>query len=216
MKILLADDHRIVRDGLRWMLSGEPDVEIVGEASDGQQLLDALDEEGAAVDVVVLDIRMPGIGGLDALQRLIDAPRSASAPAIIILSMHQEPAVVRRAIELGAAGYLLKSSTREELLAALRHVAAGNSYVQAEITGTLLDHVAGRSEPSARASLTARELDVLRLVAAGQANKQIAARLGLSEATVKTHLKAVFARLGAANRTEAVTTALRLGLIDQA
>lgn len=214
MRVLLADDHRIVRDGLRWMLSGEPDIEIVGEASDGQQLLDAIDADDAAIDVVILDIRMPGVGGLDALQRL-GGIRRATLPAVVILSMHQEPAVVRRAIELGAAGYLLKSSTREELLAALRHIVAGHSYIQAEITGTLLDQVAGRSDPSVLVALTARELDVLRLVAAGCANKHIAARLGVSEATVKTHLKAIFSRLGAANRTEAVTTGLRLGLIEQ-
>lgn len=215
MRVLLADDHRIVRDGLRWMLSGEPDVEIVGEASDGQQLLDALDGDDAEIDVVILDIQMPGVGGLDALQRLGGNRRVTTRPAIMILSMHQEPAVVRRAIELGAAGYLLKSSTREELLAALRYVAAGDSYVQAEITGMLLDQVAGRSDPSALVALTAREVDVLRLVATGLANKEIAARLGVGEATVKTHLKGIFARLGATNRTEAVTTALRLGLIEQ-
>lgn len=216
MKVLLADDHRIVRDGLRWMLAGEPDVDIVGEAGDGQQLIDALQGGDGEVDVVLLDLRMPGLGGLDALQRLCDAGWSTGTPAIVILSMHQEPAVVRRAIELGASGYLLKSSTREELLTALRHVAAGNSYIQAEITGPLLDQVAGRNAPSAVPTLTDRELEVLELVAAGRANKQIAVQLGVTEDTVKTHLKTIFARLGVENRTQAVTTALRLGVIEQA
>ncbi len=216
MKLLLADDHGIVRDGLRWMLSGEPDIDIVGEASDGQQLLDAIKAADGSVDMVLLDIRMPGLGGLDALQRLTATDVSTGSPAVIVLSMHQEPAVVQRAIELGAAGYLLKSSTREQLLGALRHVAAGHCYVQAEVTGPLLDHVAGRKNTRSLPTLTDRELEVLGLVAAGQGNKQIGARLGVTEATVKTHLKAVFARLDAANRTEAVTTALRLGLIEHA
>lgn len=214
MKVFLADDHRIVRDGLRWMLSGEPDIEIVGEAGDGQQLLRALHAGDVAIDVVVLDVRMPGVSGLDALERLCASGWSAGQPAVVILSMHQEPAVVRRAIELGAAGYLLKSSTREELLTALRHVASGHNYVQAEITGPLLAQVAGRDDASAGPSLSDREREVLDLVAAGRANKQIAVQLGVSEATVKTHLKSIFARLGAVNRTEAVTTALRSGLIE--
>lgn len=211
MRLLLADDHRIVREGLRWMLSGEPDIEIVGEVGDGGQLFDALDRD--RVDVVLLDLRMPGLSGLEVLQRLTRCERSTPGPAVVILSMHEEPSVVRRAIELGAAGYLLKSSTRDQLLTALRHVAAGHCYVQAEVTGPLLDQVAGRRPPETVPTLTERELDVLELVAAGHANKQIAARLGLSEDTVKSHLKAAFAHLGARNRTEAVMTASRLELI---
>lgn len=216
MKLLLADDHAIVRDGLRWMLSGEPDIDIVGEASDGQQVLDALRAADGAVDVVLLDIRMPVLGGLDALRLLRRTDGAALTPAFIVLSMHQEPAVVLRAIELGAAGYLLKSSTREQLLAALRHVAAGNCDGQAEVTGPLLDHVAMRDDIPSLPALTDRELEVLGLVATGQGNKQIAARLSLTEATLKTHLKAIFSRLGVTNRTEAVTAALRLRLIQDA
>lgn len=214
MKVLLADDHRIVRDGLRWMLAGEPDIDIVAEAADGQQLLDVLDAHAGQVDVVLLDIRMPGVGGLEALQQLTDA-HDGPTPAVVVLSMHQEPAVVRRAIELGAAGYLLKSTTREQLLAALRHVAAGNCYVQSEVTAPLLDQVAGRVPSPVAPTLTGRERDVLGLVAAGYANKQIATRLTISEATVKTHLKDIFARLDAVNRAEAVARALQLGLLDQ-
>lgn len=215
MKVLLADDHRIVRDGVRWMLEAEPDIDIVAEAGDGQELLDEL-ARGCDVDVVLLDVRMPGLGGLDALQQLASSDGARRAPAIIILSMHQEPAVVRKAIQLGAAGYLLKSSTREQLLAALRHVAAGNCYVQAEVTGPLLDEVAGRTSVPATPTLTERECDVLRLVAAGYTTKRAAMRLNISEATVKTHLREIFARLDVANRAEAVATALELGLLDQA
>lgn len=213
MRLLLADDHRIVRDGLRWMLSDEPDIDVVGEATDGQQLLDQLRDHPGDADIVLLDIRMPGLGGLDALEHLIgDAP--AEMPAVIILSMHGEPAFVRRAVELGASGYLLKSTTREQLLAALRHVAAGNAYIQSEITAPLLDQVAGRTTQAATPTLTERELQVLHLVATGATNKQIASQLDITEATVKTHLKGVFARLDVANRAEAVAKALQLGLID--
>lgn len=214
MKVLLADDHGIVRDGLRWMLSGEPDIEVIGEAADGCELLEALSAHDGEIDVVLLDIRMPGVGGLEALQQLAarDDPRG---PAVVILSMHQEPAVVRRAIELGAAGYLLKSTSREELLTALRHVAAGNAYVMAEVTGPLLDHLAGREPSSPSAVLTPRERDVLRLVAAGHTNRQVAAELGISEATVKTHLKDIFAHLDVVSRAEAVAMALQRGLLAE-
>ena len=215
MKVLLADDHRIVRDGVRWMLEAEPDIDIVAEAGDGQELLDEL-ARGCDVDVVLLDVRMPGVGGLDALQQLASSDGSRPAPAIIILSMHQEAAVVRKAIQLGAAGYLLKSSTREQLLAALRHVAAGNCYVQAEVTGPLLDEVAGRTSVPPTPTLTKRECDVLRLIAAGYTTKRVAVCLNISEATVKTHLREIFGRLDVANRAEAVATALELGLLDQA
>lgn len=215
MRLLLADDHAIVRDGLRWMLEGEPDIEIVAEVSDGRQLIDVLRARPDEVDVVLLDIRMPGVGGLEALQAL--GAMGGTAPAVIVLSMHQEPAVVRRAIELGAAAYLLKNSSRDQLLLALRHVAMGDCYIQPEVTGALLDQVAGRAAPLiARPRLTERELDVLNLVATGCANKQIAARLGISETTVKTHLKEVFARLNATNRTEAVARGIQLGYVDQA
>lgn len=212
MRVLLADDHGIVRDGLRWMLTEEPDVDIVGEVGDGRELLDLLEERRGEVDIVLLDIRMPGLGGLEVLDALL-ARAGGDDPAVVILSMHGEPGYVRRAIELGAVGYLLKSVSREELLAALRHVTAGRCYLQSEVTGSLLDQVAGRTAPPPP-SLTARERTVLRLVADGLANKQIGARLGISEETVKTHLKDVFARLGVVNRAEAVTKAIQQGLLE--
>jgi DNA-binding NarL/FixJ family response regulator len=215
MRLVLADDHAIVRDGLRWMLAGEADIEIVAEAGDGEQLVDELRALGDAVDVVLLDLRMPGVGGLEALERLATTHRAPLTPAVVVLSMHDDSALVRRAIELGAAGYLLKNTSRDELLTALRTVAAGNCYVQADVTGAVLDQVAGRARPRVPPTLTERELDVLGLVAEGYANKGIASRLGISEATVKTHLKDVFARLHAANRAEAVARATQLRLLDR-
>jgi DNA-binding NarL/FixJ family response regulator len=216
VRVLLADDHGIVRDGLRWMLRDEPDIDIVAEASNGEELLDRLRDHPGEVDIVLLDIRMPGLGGLDALERLTPPGAPATGPAMVILSMHHEPFLVRRAIELGAAGYLLKSATRQQLLAALRQVAAGNSYLQAEVTGPLLDQVAGRTPAAALPTVTPREVEVLVLVAAGKANKHIAAELGIAEDTVKTLLKDVYARLRVGNRAEAVAKALQLGIIDPA
>lgn len=207
MRVILTDDHKVVRDGLRWMLSGEEDVEIVGEAESGEMLIDLLASTQA--DVVLLDVRMPGMGGLDAL-----AVITAQNPdvSVIVLSMHDEPAYVRRAIESGAAGYLLKNANRAEILEALRSVHAGRAYVQAQLTGTLLNTISGRERVAS--TLSPRELEVLSLVSRGFENKQIATELGISEATVKTHLKGVFVRLEASSRAEAVAIGLRLGIIE--
>ncbi|MDH3730859.1 MAG: response regulator transcription factor [Acidimicrobiia bacterium] len=204
IRVIIADDHRVVRDGLRWMFDGESEIEVVGEAADGAELLElAL---SVPADIVLLDVSMPGMGGLEALEQL-----SASAPdlRVVMLSMHDKPVYVRRAVELGAAGYLLKSAGRDELLRALNAVADGNAYIQGEVTGPLLKAVA-----SDETGLSPRELDVLRLVAAGSENKQVARELGLSEATVKSYLKSAYERLGVSSRAEAVAVALRRGLID--
>lgn len=207
IRVILADDHRIVREGVRLMLNDEPDVDVVGEVDSGEALLDLMGR--ASADVILLDVRMPGIGGLEALQ---DLRQRDDRTHVIVLSMHGEPAYVRRAVELGATGYLLKSATRDELLLAVRMVAAGKAYVQGQVSAPLLDSMApARDHPP---SLSQRELQVLRLVAEGLENKQIARRLGISEATVKTHLKEVFNRMGVTNRAHAAVAGMRAGLID--
>jgi DNA-binding NarL/FixJ family response regulator len=216
VRVLLADDHAIVREGLRWMLRSEPDIDIVAEAGNGEELLSALRDHPDEVDIVLLDVRMPGLGGLEALEQLAPTVPGAAAPAVVILSMHQEPFLVRRAIELGAAGYLLKSASREQVLTALRHVAAGRSYLQVEVTGPVLDQVAGRCPRAASPNITQRQAEILCLIAAGKANKQIAAELSIAEDTVKTLVKEIFVRLGAVNRAEAVAKALRWGVIHPA
>jgi DNA-binding NarL/FixJ family response regulator len=205
MRVILADDHSVVRGGLRWALEHEDDIEIVGEAGDGQALLDLLD--GLDADIVLLDIRMPGLGGLDVLPRL-----TAEHPelGVVILSMHDEPAFIRAAIERGASGYLLKSAGIEELVAALRVVASGKSYIQSSLTHHVFAEVAdpGSEQPSERG------LEILRLVADGLATAEIAAELGVSESAVKASLQQTFDRLGVSSRAEAVALALRRGLID--
>ncbi len=207
MRIILADDHKIVREGLRWMLSDEDDVEIVGEADSGEALLKLVDRVDA--DIVLLDVRMPGMSGLDALEILSERVPDLK---VIILSMHGEPAYVRRAVELGAAGYLLKSSDRDELLGALAAVAAGKAYIQGEVTETLMKSISGQE--AGTSLLSPRETEILVLVSRGLENKQIATELGISEATVKTHLKGVFNRLDVSSRAEAAAVGLRLGLIE--
>ena len=207
MRVVLTDDHKVVRDGIRWMLSGEADIEIVGEAESGEELLDLLATTPA--DIVLLDVRMPGMSGLDALAAIASEAPDVKA---IVLSMHDEPAYVRRAIELGAAGYLLKNADRTVLLDALRSVEAGHAYVQSDLTNTLLRTISGRNH--AAVALSPREVEVLSLVSQGLENKQVATELGISEATVKTHLKGIFARLDCSSRAEAVATALRLGIIE--
>jgi len=207
MRVVVADDHRIVREGIAWLLSEEDDVEIVGEAGDGRALLELL--ANTPVDVVLLDVRMPGLGGLEALEVITkDLPQVR----VIMLSMHDEPAYVRRAVELGASGYLLKRTGREELARALRAVGEGNMYIQGEITAPLVAGLADQPEDEPR--LSPREHQVLQLLADGLENKQVARELGISEATVKTYVKGVFERLDARSRAEAVAKGLRRGLIQ--
>ncbi len=205
MRIVLADDHRIVRSGLRWALGEEEGIEIVGEAEDGEDLLAVLAEIPA--DIVVLDIRMPGMGGLEALPAL----RSQHPDIrVIIFSMHDEPAFIRAAIERGASGYLLKSAGTEELVRAIRAVAEGKSYVHSVLVPHVFAEVSGTSpeQPSEDG------LEVLRLVADGLSTAAISERLGITEAAVKRRLLNTFDRLGVSTRAGAVAAALRRGLIE--
>jgi DNA-binding NarL/FixJ family response regulator len=204
MKLIIADDHSVVRDGLRWMLSDREDIEIVAEATDGAVLLDLLTERQA--DVVLLDVRMPGTSGLDALPEIAERYPDV---AVVVLSMHDEPAYVRRAMALGARGYVLKSSGRDELIRALEAVAGGGTYVQGEVAAPLAEVGAGQT-----GELSPRELEVLGLLAKGMENKQVARALGISEATVKTHIKSIFERLDVRSRAEAVAVGLRTGIIE--
>jgi DNA-binding NarL/FixJ family response regulator len=207
MRVVVADDHRVVREGIRYMLSDASGVDVVGEAETGEELLALVASE--PVDVVLLDVRMPGMSGFDVLERLAeDAPQVR----VLMLSMHDQPAYVRRAIELGAAGYVLKNAGRDELLTALQVAADGGTYLTAELMEPLVAAMTGRARSSGK--LSPREHQVLQLVANGYENKQIATELELSEATVKTYLRGVFERLDVSSRAEAVAVGLRLGMIE--
>lgn len=207
MKVAITDDHRVVREGIRYMLGDAPGIEVVGEAESGEEILALVASE--PVDVVLLDVRMPGMGGLDVLERL-----NATAPQVrvLMLSMHDQLAYVRRSIELGAAGYVLKSAGRDELLTALRVAAEGGTYLPSELMEPLVASMTGGVRSSGR--LSPRERQVLQLVADGYENKQVATELEISEATVKTYLRGVFDRLDVSSRAEAVAVGLRLGVIE--
>jgi DNA-binding NarL/FixJ family response regulator len=208
MRIVIADDHWTVRDGLKWMLSDETDIDVVGEAANGVELLEILATTDA--DIVLLDVNMPEMGGLEALEAL---RKTSPSLGVIVLSMHDKVVYVKRAVELGANGYLLKSAGKDELVRAIGIVAGGGSYVQGELTGVILES-ATSSAADTRPRLSNREHQVLSRVAQGEENKQIASALGISEATVKTYLKSIFERLEVHSRAEAVAVGLRLGIIE--
>jgi DNA-binding NarL/FixJ family response regulator len=205
VRVMLVDDHRIVREGLAYMLDGIDGIDLVGEAGSGSELLAVIDQ--IEPDVVLLDVHMPEMSGLEALEQL---RRDHPGVKVIMLSMHDQAAYVQQALRLGALGYLLKSTGLDELVRALELVADGKPYLQGELAGAVVtvDHETDLPH------LSPRELDVLRLMANGRENKQIARQLQISEATVKTHVKALYLRLGVRSRAQATATALRLGLID--
>ncbi len=207
MRILIVDDHKVVRDGVRYMLTDEPDIEIVADVDSADAMFEIVETE--PVDVILLDIRMPGMTGLAALERLVtDFPQVE----ILMMSMHDQPGYVRRAVELGAAGYVLKSAGRDELLVAIRSVAEGQTYIDGELMEPLLAEMRTGAKPTGR--LSPREQQVLQLIANGYENKQVARELGISEATVKTYLRGIFERLDVSSRAEAVAVGLRIGAIE--
>jgi DNA-binding NarL/FixJ family response regulator len=206
IRIFLVDDHEVVREGLRRMLGRSADFEIVGTAANGEDALRSIPEVDP--DVVLLDLNLPDMQGLDVLKAL--HTEGAEGPKVLVLTVHDDEDLVLGAARLGARGYVLKHASREELAGAIRKVAGGGHYFGDEVIGALLHADAQRSE---EATLTPRELDVLRLLTAGMANKEIGARLYLSADTVKTHLGNVYRKLGVEGRAHAVAVALRRGLL---
>jgi DNA-binding NarL/FixJ family response regulator len=204
IRVLIVDDHPIVRSGIASVLASQPDFEIVGEASNGADAVEAA--RRVAPDLVLMDLRMPVQDGVDATAGILaDRP----ATRVVILTTYASDGEVLRAIEAGAVGYLLKDVPHDELFRALRAVARGERYLAPAVTERLMS----RYQQPARSSLTDRELDVLRCVARGEGNKQIAASLGIAEPTVKAHLVHIFEKLGVENRTAAANVARERGLI---
>lgn len=199
VRVLLADDHPLYRAGVRLMLEGAPDLEVVGEAASVPELL--VEVGRADADVVVLDVAMPGGDGIDAIRALHEARPTL---AVVILTMFDDTDSARRAMRAGASGYLVKGASGDDVLAAVRAVAAGQVVLDGQVRGALEREPAGL--------LTARERDVLRLIASGLTNAAIAERLFLSEKTVRNHVSAVFRKLGAGNRVDAVRLAREAGL----
>ena len=207
IRVVLADDHALVREGTSELLERAGGIRVVGQAADGLETLRLV--ETLRPDVLLLDLAMPGLDGMEVTRRVRVA---APATRVVALTAHDEPAYVQAMLEAGASGYLSKASRGQEVVQAVRAAAAG----EAVFSGSIAAQLARRSlrtGGSTAESLTPRELDVLRGVARGLANKQIGRELGLSPRTVQTHLTRVFAKLGVASRTEAVLVALREGLI---
>jgi DNA-binding NarL/FixJ family response regulator len=210
IRIFLVDDHAVLRQAVSVMLGAERDMTVVGQAGNGREALAAV--KSARPDVVMLDLKMPEAGGLEVLQ---DIQRTCPKARVIVFTMYENPAYVNAAIRAGASGYVLKSVGREDLLEAIRAVHGGRRFLHAEVTGPLLRQAAleAKLRPGS-GGLTVRDTQVLELLADGKSNQEVAQALGISDETVKSHLKRLFEKLGVTDRTEAVALALRQHLID--
>jgi DNA-binding NarL/FixJ family response regulator len=215
LRVLLADDQALMRTGFRMILESEPGLEVVGEAADGVEAVERSRE--LRPDVVLMDIRMPRMDGVEATRRLA-GPDVADAITVLILTTFDVDEYVYAAVRAGASGFLLKDSPPEELIRAIRIVAAGEALLAPSVTRRLLEEFANRPEPAtARSSqvdtLTGRELEVLQLVARGMSNSEIAEELVVGETTVKTHVGHILMKLGLRDRVQAVVLAYEEGLV---
>ncbi|WP_069804448.1 response regulator [Thermogemmatispora onikobensis] len=213
IRILLADDHPVVREGLRAVLETQPDLTVVAEAANGAETI--AQARVTHPDIVLLDLEMPVLDGVEAIRHLLELePR----PRVIVFTAFDNDERILHAVQAGASGYLLKGAPREEIFQAIRVTMGGGSLLQPVVASKLLRQVSQQSNGPQAASypyepLTERELEVLRLLAQGLPNKEIAARLVISERTAKFHVSSIMNKLGATNRTEAVALAAQRGLI---
>ncbi|MCP9998136.1 response regulator transcription factor [Streptomyces werraensis] len=213
IRVAVVDDQPLIRAGFSMVLAGQDDIEVVGEAENGQQALDLLDEVDA--DVVIMDVRMPVMDGIRATERLM---RRDSPPGVLVLTTFDDDEDAFAALRAGAGGFLLKNAPADQVVHAIRVLAAGESVVAPRITRLLLDRVSDRLSPANGQSerlglLTGRERDVLGLVARGLSNAEIAAELYVAEATVKTHLGNLMAKLHLRDRAQTVVFAYESGLV---
>lgn len=202
IRVLVVDDHAMVRDGISALLNRQADMEVVGEASNGAEAIAIFRQ--LSPDVTLMDVQMPGVGGVEAIAEI---RRIAADARILVLTTYPGDANAVRALRAGAAGYLLKNGIRSELVEAIRSVYSGRRAVSSDIAHELAVHALDEQ-------LTQREIAILRLVADGYANKQIARQVNLSVETIKAQLKTIFSKLGVHDRTHAVTLAARRGYID--
>lgn len=217
LRLLVVDDHPVVRQGLRSMLSAEQGIEVVGEAASGEEAIEMASQMDP--DVALVDIRMPGMSGIEVTRRI-----KAAWPgtAVILLTMYDSEMYVVEALRAGAAGYLVKDSSRELICHAINAVVEGGTMVRSGLLRRAIQGLTraprqpaeGQAHPVMTERFTARELDILRLVSQGRTNREIAGELNLAEVTVKKHVQSVISKLGVSDRTHAAIVAVRLGLVE--
>ncbi len=202
VRILIVDDHPVVRAGLTSMLGTQPGLHVIGSAASGEETLEILRTH--SIDVILLDLRMPGMNGIETL---IAIRQSGLRSHVLILTSFETDENIYRAVQAGADGYLLKDTTQREMVEAIRAVQAGKRYIPRGIASRLADRMM-------RSSLTGRELEILKMVARGLTNKQIGHALAISDNTVRNHVNSIIEKLEVSDRTEAATTAIQRGIID--
>jgi len=210
MKVLLVDDHKIIRDGLRAILEKQPEIDVVGEAADGHEAIECAQKAGP--DVIVMDVSMRGLNGIDATARIVSERPGIK---VIGLSMNSDRRYVLAMLSAGAGGYILKDAASQELIHALRTVAAGHTYLSPEITGIVVDtavHASRPAEAAAASALSTREREVLQLLAEGRTSKDIAAQLHIAVTTVDTHRRQIMCKLKIRTIAELTKYAIREGL----
>lgn len=213
IRVLLADDHAVLRAGLKILLESQPDITVIGEAGDGQTALELA--TSLFPDVLLLDVGMPGMDGLGVLQAIrVVAPQCR----VLLLTMHEEEAILRAALRAGASGYVLKQAAEAELLTAIRAVARGEAYVDPALTRTMIEGYLESADaartPEQMNGLTAREIEVLKLIAEGYTNKEVAEKLVVSVKTVETHKAHIAGKLGVKSRVEWLRYAREKGLLS--
>jgi DNA-binding NarL/FixJ family response regulator len=209
-RVLLVDDHELVRQGIAAMLATASDIQIIGNARSGREALEVARKE--LPDIVLMDVRMPDMDGLEATRKIKEErPRTA----VIMLTMHDNPTYLRDAVRAGAAGYLLKDVSKDELVDAVRQVATGGAFIESQMLKGMLSELkpTGQAAPAAK-NLTKREREILSLVAEGMSNREIAEKLVLSPETVKSHVAAILEKLNVSDRTQAAIYAVRNGLVE--
>jgi DNA-binding NarL/FixJ family response regulator len=217
VRVLLVDDQSLIRTGFRMILEAEEDIDVVGESADGTQAIDSV--KRLKPDVVLMDIRMPEMDGIEATRRIVSDPNAEKAVRVLMLTTFDLDEYVYDALRAGASGFLLKDVPADQLVSGIRLVAEGYSLLAPSVTRRLIEEFsrtqrADAPPPASFDELTARELEVLKLIARGMSNAEIAAELIVSETTVKTHVTRVLLKLGVRDRVQAVVTAYESGLVE--